>query len=82
MQAAVEISLYPLDAAYIEPIKAFIARLNTHAGLSVRTNAMSTQIFGPLQQIMTVLGAEIEAAAGAGPRLVFVMKLIPGLAAP
>ena len=80
MQAAVEISLYPLDAAYIDNIKAFIARLNAHPGLIVQTNAMSTQVFGPLQQIMGMLATEMQAAAQAGPRLVFVMKVIPGLA--
>lgn len=79
MQAAIEISLYPLDAGYIEHIKAFIARLNTHAGLDVRTNAMSTQVFGALDHLMRVLTQEIEAAATVGPRLVFVMKVIPGL---
>jgi uncharacterized protein YqgV (UPF0045/DUF77 family) len=79
MQAAVEISLYPLDAGYIEHIKAFIARLNAHAGLTVQTNAMSTQVFGALEQVMRVLTQEIEAAAKVGPRLVFVMKVIPGL---
>jgi len=81
MQAAVEISLYPLDAAYIDNIKAFIARLNAHPGLTVQTNAMSTQIFGPLDRLMSMLAAEMEAAAQTGPRLVFVLKVIPGLAA-
>ncbi|MBS0612081.1 MAG: thiamine-binding protein [Proteobacteria bacterium] len=80
MQAAVEISLYPLDAAYIDNIKAFIARLNAHSGLTVQTNAMSTQIFGPLDRVMGMLAKEMESAAQSGPRLVFVMKVIPGLA--
>jgi uncharacterized protein YqgV (UPF0045/DUF77 family) len=82
MQAAVEISLYPLDAGYVEQIKAFIKRLNSHPGLIVQTNAMSTQVFGQLDQIMRMLAKEIEAAAERGPRLVFVTKIIPGLAPP
>ena len=82
MRAAVEISLYPLDASYIEHIKAFIKRLNTHAELVVMTNTMSTQVFGDLARIMTILAQEIQAAAQIGPRLVFVMKVIPGLAPP
>ena len=32
MRTAIEISLYPLDADYIPPIKAFIDRLNTYPG--------------------------------------------------
>ena len=46
MRIAVEISLYPLDADYVPPIKDFIERLNRHAGLQVVTNAMSTQVAG------------------------------------
>ena len=30
MKVAVDISLYPLDANYLPPIKAVIARLNEH----------------------------------------------------
>ncbi len=82
MRAAVEISLYPLDASYIEHIKAFIKRLNTHAELVVQTNSMSTQVFGPLERLMAILGQEMAASAQTGPRLVFVMKVIPGLAPP
>ena len=44
MQVAVDISLYPLDADFIPPIKDVIARLNTHADISVVTNPMATQI--------------------------------------
>ena len=82
MRAAVEISLYPLDVAYIDHIKAFIQRLNTHTQLRVLTNTMSTQVFGDLQDVMTILAQEIDAAAQVGPRLVLVMKVIPGLAPP
>ena len=48
----------------------------------VLTKTMSTQVFGELGQVMTLLAQEIEAAAQIGPRLVFVMKVIPGLAPP
>lgn len=80
MKAAVDISLYPLDADFVATITEFIRRLNSHADLTVQTNAMSTQIAGPLDRIMSVLAQEMQAAAQAGPKLVFVMKVIPGLA--
>lgn len=80
MKAAVEISLYPLDAAFVDTITEFIRKLNAHTDLVVQTNAMSTQISGPLERIMSVLAREMQAAAQAGPKLVFVMKVIPGLA--
>jgi uncharacterized protein YqgV (UPF0045/DUF77 family) len=84
MRAAVEISMYPLTGEYRPPIQAFIDRLNTHSGLEVRTNALSTQIWGPLDEIMAVLTREMaRSAADAGaPQLAFVMKVLPGLAPP
>jgi uncharacterized protein YqgV (UPF0045/DUF77 family) len=84
MRAAVEISMYPLTGEYRPPIQAFIDRLNTHPGLRVQTNALATQIWGPLDQIMAVLTQEMagSAAAAGAPQLVFVMKVLPGLAPP
>jgi uncharacterized protein YqgV (UPF0045/DUF77 family) len=82
MRAAVEISMYPLTGDYRPPIQAFIDRLNTHSGLTVRTNSLATQIWGPLDQIMRVLTEEMTQAAGGAAQLVFVMKVLPGLAPP
>jgi uncharacterized protein YqgV (UPF0045/DUF77 family) len=84
MRAAVEISMYPLTGEYRPPIQAFIDRLNTHPGLRVQTNALATQIWGPLDQIMAVLTQEMagSATAAGAPQLVFVMKVLPGLAPP
>jgi uncharacterized protein YqgV (UPF0045/DUF77 family) len=84
MRAAVEISMYPLTREYLSPIQAFIDGLNTHPGLIVRTNALATQIWGPLDQIMAVLTQEMTRStdAGGAPQLVFVMKVLPGLAPP
>lgn len=81
MQSAVEISLYPLAEEYRPLIQAFIDRLNSYPDLRVLTNTLSTQIFGPLDRIMTMLSAEIERSAAAGPQLVFVMKVLPKLPA-
>jgi uncharacterized protein YqgV (UPF0045/DUF77 family) len=82
MRAAVEISMYPLTGDYRPPIQAFIDRLNTHAGLRVETNALSTQLWGPLDRLMAVLAEEMARSAAAAPQLVFVMKVLPGLEAP
>ena len=84
MRAAVEISMYPLTGEYIPPIQAFIDRLNTHPGLIVRTNALATQIWGPLDRVMAILTEEMtrSAAVAGAPQLVFVMKVLPGLAPP
>jgi uncharacterized protein YqgV (UPF0045/DUF77 family) len=82
MRAAVEISMYPLTPDFRPPIQAFIDRLNTHAGLRVKTNALATQIWGPLDEVMRVLTQEMTRSAAGPAQLVFVMKVLPGLAPP
>ncbi len=82
MQSAVEISMYPLTGDYLPLIQGFIDRLNTHPGLMVRTNSLSTQIWGDLGHVMNVLSQEIARSAAGVPQLVFVMKVLPGLAPP
>jgi uncharacterized protein YqgV (UPF0045/DUF77 family) len=82
MRSAVEISMYPLTGDYRPLIQAFIDRLNTHPDMTVRTNALSTQVWGPLDRVLAMLAVEIERAAAAAPQLVFVMKVLPGLAPP
>jgi uncharacterized protein YqgV (UPF0045/DUF77 family) len=86
MQSAVEISMYPLTGEYRPLIKAFIERLNTYPDMTVRTNALSTQVWGALDRVLAMLAAEIERSAGGSargaPQLVFVMKVLPGLAPP
>jgi uncharacterized protein YqgV (UPF0045/DUF77 family) len=80
MHTAIEISLYPLDANYIPPIKAFIERLNTYPEINVITNSMSTQISGEHQRVFAILAKETEAAFGEAGRKVFVMKVLGGVA--
>ena len=82
MRAAVEISMYPLTPEYRPPIQAFIDRLNTHPGLLVKTNHLATQIWGPLDRIMSILAEEMTRSAADPVQLVFVMKVLPGLAPP
>ncbi len=82
MRAAVEISLYPLSGDYRPAIRAFIDRLNTHPDIRVRTNELSTQIWGALDHVMRILSEEILRAATDSPQLVFVMKVLPGLSEP
>ena len=60
MKTSVEISYYPLNEEFIPHIKDFIARMNTYTNLVVRTNTLSTQIFGEYRDIMNALTNEIE----------------------
>ena len=75
MKVAVDISLYPLDAEFIPPIKDVIDRLNTHAGLEIWTNAMSTQIVGDFDVVMDALRQEIGTTFERIPKGVFVMRM-------
>ena len=78
MRIAVDISLYPLDAEYVPPILDFIARLNRHEGLTVATNAMSTQVAGDHDRVFAALAAETKTSFATGGRAVFVMKVLGG----
>jgi uncharacterized protein YqgV (UPF0045/DUF77 family) len=81
MQIGVEISLYPLNADYIPPIKDFIERINAGGRLRILTNAMSTQIFGDFDDVMQRLVPELRKTFAANDKAVFVMKVLGPLAA-
>jgi uncharacterized protein YqgV (UPF0045/DUF77 family) len=76
MQVAVDISLYPLDADFIPPIKDIIDRLGQHAGVEVERNRMSTQIRGDFDVVMPVLTQEIRATFDTVPKAVFAIKIL------
>ena len=75
MKIAVDISLYPLDADFVPPIKDVIDRLNAHTGLEIWTNAMSTQVVGEFDAVMDALKSEIGTTFEQIPKGVFVMKM-------
>jgi len=80
MQIGVEISLYPLNADYIPPIRDFIARLNAESRLRIVTNAMSTQVFGDYDVVLPLLQAEIRRTFEENAKAVFVMKVLGPMA--
>ena len=75
MNTSIEISYYPLNVEYIPPIKDFIERMNRYEALRVKTNGMSTQVFGEYAEVMRALTIEIEKSFEL-PHSVFVMKII------
>ena len=76
MDIAVELSLYPLNAQYIPPIKSFIDRLNADTRLKVVTNSLSTQVFGPSEAVFAALSREMRVTFQSNDKAVFVMKVI------
>lgn len=76
MRIAVDISLYPLDADFIPPIKDVIERLNRYEAIEVVTNPMATQLRGEYEVVMTALQQEILRTFEAVPKAVFAIKIL------
>jgi uncharacterized protein YqgV (UPF0045/DUF77 family) len=76
MKVAVDISLYPLDADFIPPIKDVIERLNGYPELQVVTNPMSTQVRGEYAEVMAALTTEIGTTFEQVPKAVFAIRIL------
>ena len=76
MRVAVDISLYPLDADFLPPIRDVIERLNTHDGIEVVTNPMATQVRGEYDTVMDVLKREIGVTFQRVPKAIFTIKIL------
>ncbi len=78
MDISVEVSLYPLQDKYLPVIEGVVDRLNSAAGVKVRTNCMSTQITGPVGRVFALIQHEVESVFSQGDKAVFVMKVLNG----
>lgn len=76
MNISIEVSMYPLDANYLVPIQAYIDRLQLFKKIKVRTNSMSTQIFGPYDEVMQAITIANKHTFLEEDKVVFVMKMI------
>ncbi len=76
MRVAVDISLYPLDADFVPPIKDVVRRLEARAELQVESNRMSTQVRGDYDVVMRALEAEIKTTFERVPKAVFAIKIL------
>ena len=76
MRISLDVSLYPLHEAYKAPILDFIERLRGHEGIEVRTNALSTQVFGEHAIVWDLVGQELERCFGESFNSVAVIKVV------
>ncbi len=76
MKASIEISMYPLDEDYGNQILGFIKSLNEHPELEVRTNSMSTQIFGEYDILMDLMKNEIKTVFSTTKTTIMVLKIV------
>jgi uncharacterized protein YqgV (UPF0045/DUF77 family) len=77
MTLTAELSLYPLNRDYIPIIQAFIDALNDRDGLTVITNAMSTQLRGDHDVVMQAVSDTLRESAARSGEQVLVCKFIP-----
>ena len=78
MEFSVEISMYPLKSDYESTIISFIKRIRKHPFISVKTNGMSTQIFGDYDRVMNAVKSEMKNTFLSDEKIVFNMKVING----
>jgi uncharacterized protein YqgV (UPF0045/DUF77 family) len=76
MKISIDISMYPLQADYCQPIIDFINRVEQLPNIRIQRNAMSTQLFGDYRPVMDALDSEILKVLETIPETVFVIKLI------
>ena len=75
---SVDISLYPLKESFIPPIDDFIASLKKYKTIEVRTNNMSTKIFGEYDVVMDILRKELFKTFYKEVNVVFNIKIVNG----
>lgn len=77
MYLSVQLSWYPLNDEYKEPIRNLIARLQ-ETGLEVYPGRMSTEIFGDYDEVMSVLSSTMKWSFETYGKSVFVAKIMEG----
>ncbi len=75
MNTSVEISYYPLKDEFIPHVLDFINRMKNYKNLNVKSNGMSTKVFGKYFDVMNALTKEIHKSFEL-PHSVFVLKIV------
>ncbi len=75
MNISIDISYYPLNVEFVQPILDFIHRLQDYKELEISRNGMSTQIFGEYDDVMQILTKEIKKSFEI-PSSVFILKMV------
>ncbi len=78
MKLTAELSLYPLRDDYLPVIDRFIEAARDHGGMTVVTNAMSTQLCGDYDDVFALVSAGLRDSVEQFGRQVLVCKFIPG----
>ncbi|HMR44103.1 MAG TPA: YkoF family thiamine/hydroxymethylpyrimidine-binding protein [Saprospiraceae bacterium] len=76
MKVSVEISMYPLTPHYGTPILQFIEKLKSYPAIRVKSNDMSTQLFGDYDEVMAILTKEVKSAFQTDATVSMVVKMV------
>ena len=75
MKTSIEISYYPLNKEYKDPIKNFIESLKQNENIAIKSNSMSTQVYGDFDDVMSAVTKSIKNAFEL-PESIFVLKIL------
>lgn len=75
MEISVELTFSPLQDDFEKHIIDFIQKLRA-SGLTILENPLSTQVFGPYDEVMKVLSLEIKDAFGLMDKGLLYMKIV------
>lgn len=76
MEISVDISLYPLQEDYKQPIYDFIKGLESNPRITVKKNQLSTQIYGDYDEVMALISSEMKTVFESLPHSALVFKFI------
>jgi uncharacterized protein YqgV (UPF0045/DUF77 family) len=76
LNISIELSLYPLDDQFLSIIQDIVKRLNDDQRVECFTNTMSTQIFGEMDNAMSVLKEIVSYSFEQYGKQVFVAKIL------
>ena len=75
MKTSIEISYYPLLEEFKIPVKNFIVSLQRYDNIKVKSNSMSTHVFGEYDEVMEAVTKCIKDAFEV-PSSIFVLKVM------
>ena len=68
--------MYPLHKNHKPLIIDFIKKLRSYPQIKIKTNGMSTQLFGNYESVMSILNTEIGIAFKDNKSIVFNIKIV------
>jgi uncharacterized protein YqgV (UPF0045/DUF77 family) len=77
MNISIDLSLYPLKEEFEPKIIAFIESLRK-SSFKIIENPLSTQVYGPFDEVVSFVFSEIKKVFDEEPHAVFAIKIVNG----